>query len=246
LPEDDEDVAYHQGDRGGEGALTPTRPPSATVSNYASPHDPSPIPFRATQSKSKSARRWSLPGLEPSSTGVDLKHVHFSHPSHITIPPYEDNGLISSPVILASTPSPAQNRTLTLVGLAFAAASGVLSGMSLILAKAAVELLVLTLDWWRTGNGVNQFVRAESWVLVGGLVVGAVLQLVYLNYSLTFASPALICPLAFCFFNLSSIFGTFCFLQFRSIYLEHLMRTDAQTAWYSMTNLVDWQYTKSS
>jgi len=80
--------------------------------------------------------------------------------------------------------------------------------MSLILAKAAVELLVLTLDWWRTGNGENQFVRAESWFLVGGLVVGAVLQLVYLNYSLTFASPALICPLAFCFFNLSSIFGT--------------------------------------
>jgi hypothetical protein len=80
--------------------------------------------------------------------------------------------------------------------------------MSLILAKAAVELLVLTLAWWRTGNGENQFVRAESWFLVGGLIVGALLQLVYLNYSLTFASPALICPLAFCFFNLASIFGT--------------------------------------
>jgi len=148
------------------------------VSNYASPHDPSPIPFRTTQGQPKHS-----------------KHVHFQ-PDHIDIP---------SPATL--TPTAAQSHSLTLAGLAFAAASGVLSGMSLILAKAAVELLVLTLDWWRTGNGENQFVRAESWVLVGGLVVGAVLQLVYLNYSLTFASPALICPLAFCFFNLSSIFG---------------------------------------
>jgi hypothetical protein len=146
------------------------------VSNYASPHDPSPIPFRTTQGQPKHS-----------------KHVHFQPDIDIPSP--------------TTTPTAAQSHSLTLAGLAFAAASGVLSGMSLILAKAAVELLVLTLDWWRTGNGENQFVRAESWVLVGGLVVGAVLQLVYLNYSLTFASPALICPLAFCFFNLSSIFG---------------------------------------
>jgi len=79
--------------------------------------------------------------------------------------------------------------------------------MSLVLAKAAVELLVITLAYFRTGKGENQFVRPESWFLVAGLGIGAVLQLVYLNYSLTFASPALICPLAFCFFNLSSIFG---------------------------------------
>jgi hypothetical protein len=152
------------------------------VSNYASPHDPSPIPFRTTQS-----------------TRVNTKHVHFQ-PDHIDLP--------SPNLDPISTPTAAQSHSLTLAGLAFAAASGVLSGMSLILAKAAVELLVLTLDWWRTGNGENQFIRAESWFLVGGLVVGAILQLVYLNYSLTFASPALICPLAFCFFNLSSIFGT--------------------------------------
>jgi len=151
------------------------------VSNYASPHDPSPIPFRTTQAQGQPRHS---------------KHVHFQpHPDHIEIP---------SPI---TTPTAAQTHSLTLAGLAFAAASGVLSGMSLILAKAAVELLVLTLDRWRTGNGENQFIRAESWVLVGGLVLGAVLQLVYLNYSLTFASPALICPLAFCFFNLSSIFG---------------------------------------
>ena len=79
--------------------------------------------------------------------------------------------------------------------------------MSLVLAKAAVELLVITIDHVRTGHGENQFVRVQSWLLVAGLAVGGMTQLVYLNYSLTFASPALICPLAFCFFNLSSIFG---------------------------------------
>lgn len=197
LPEDTVEQDHDIGD------ITP--PPSATVSNYASPHDPPPIPFRSP----KPDRRWSSPltDIEPTS-----KHVHWTtspkaHPCYIPIPPPSPS-MNGEPVLPATlAPSPAQTRSLTLAGLAFAAASGVLSGMSLILAKAAVELLVLTLDWWSTGNGENQFVRAESWVLVGGLVVGALLQLVYLNYSLTFASPALICPLAFCFFNLASIFG---------------------------------------
>jgi hypothetical protein len=187
LPEDDEEEDDHR-----DGTVTPPIS-QGMISNYASPHDPSPIPFRTTQARQ-------------SSPTEDRTKVHFQ-PSHISIPP-NPHDLVEPPIILASTPTPAQSHSLTLAGLAFAAASGVLSGMSLILAKAAVELLVLTLAWWRTGNGENQFVRAESWVLVGGLIVGALLQLVYLNYSLTFASPALICPLAFCFFNLASIFGT--------------------------------------
>ena len=139
----------------------------------------------------------------PVSEEDPTKHVHFSTkaPSlSITIPPVSPS--MDVPVL-----TEAQQRAMTLTGLSFAAASGALSGMSLVLAKAAVELLVITIDHYRTGKGENQFVRAQSWFLVVGLGVGAVLQLVYLNYSLTFASPALICPLAFCFFNLSSIFG---------------------------------------
>jgi hypothetical protein len=215
LPEDEDQDEEVYRDRQRQGALTPPlqRPPSATISNYASPHDTSPIPFRTTQTQSRSLsqsqpRSWIPQNQDQDQEPIpDPKHVHWSNPSHITLPlpPHDQHGLL--PPSSASEPTPAQARTLTSVGLAFAAASGVLSGMSLILAKAAVELLVLTLDWWRTGKGENQFVRAESWVLVGGLGVMGVLQLVYLNYSLTFASPALICPLAFCFFNLSSIFG---------------------------------------
>ena len=79
--------------------------------------------------------------------------------------------------------------------------------MTLVIAKSAVELAMITLNYWRTGQGTNELARLQTWLLLFGLLVGALLQLVYLNYSLTFASPALLCPLAFCFFNLSSIFG---------------------------------------
>lgn len=98
-------------------------------------------------------------------------------------------------------------RALTSVGLGFAGASGVLSGMSLVLAKAAVELVDKTKTWLRTGQGQNEFAHFQSWLIVGGLAIGGLSQLVYLNYSLAFASPALICPFAFSFFTLSSILG---------------------------------------
>jgi hypothetical protein len=166
-------------------------------SNYASPHDPSPIPFRSAQ-----LRRWSSP-VSPRNSILELdKHTHPRAVHFVPSTPPDSPLAFPDP-----EPTPAQQKALTLTGLAFAAASGVLSGMSLVLAKAAVELLVITLDHLRTGNGENQFKHVQSWFLVAGLILGAVLQLVYLNYSLTFASPALVCPLAFCFFNLSSIFG---------------------------------------
>ncbi|ORX35726.1 hypothetical protein BD324DRAFT_657206 [Kockovaella imperatae] len=208
-----------------------TPPDSSPPSNYASPHDPPPIPFRQNMGN----RRWSSPAspqthpshfrplIADSTADVKnptLRHVHFA-PSlrslskgstslNIEIAPSTPNGLAHS--------TSSQDRTLTLAGLAFAAASGTLSGMSLVLAKAAVELLVITIDHFRTGRGENQFIRVQSWLLVSGLAVGAILQLAYLNYSLTFASPALICPLAFCFFNLSSIFDGLVFYdQFGSL-----------------------------
>ena len=63
--------------------------------------------------------------------------------------------------------------------------------MCLIFAKSGVELLVLTV------GGQNQFWRWESWVLVGGLVVLALLQLWYLHKSLVLADPTLVCPRKF-------------------------------------------------
>ncbi|KAG1899243.1 uncharacterized protein F5891DRAFT_1173836 [Suillus fuscotomentosus] len=94
---------------------------------------------------------------------------------------------------------PLPGRTPLLLALAYAAASGTLSGLCLIFAKSGVELLVLTF------RGVNQFFRWEAWILVGGLIIFALGQLWYLNRGLRLADPAFVCPSAFCFYNFSSI-----------------------------------------
>lgn len=154
-------------------------PDDETPSNYASPRNEAAIPFRPTNDVSP---RSSISSITPIQ-GTD-KTVRF-----------------------ADALETSEDRTLTFCGLAFAAVSGTLSGLCLVLAKSAVELVIATIDHWSTGRGQNEFTRIQTWFLVAGLALAAVLQLVYLNYSLAFASPALICPLAFCFYNLASIFG---------------------------------------
>jgi len=89
--------------------------------------------------------------------------------------------------------------------------------MCLLFAKSGVELLLLTL------RGQNQFWRWQAWVLVLGLVVFALLQLWYLHKALILADPTLVCPSAFCFYNLSSIVnGLVYFDQFSLIPPLHL------------------------
>lgn len=94
----------------------------------------------------------------------------------------------------------AVKKTKLLLAVGFAAVSGTLSGLCLLLAKSGVELLVLTF-----ALGRNQFNRIGSWALVGVMLLAAVAQLWYLNKSLRMADPTLVCPLAFCFYNTSSI-----------------------------------------
>ncbi|CAD6980740.1 unnamed protein product [Tilletia controversa] len=95
---------------------------------------------------------------------------------------------------------PGIRRTKTLLALAYAGASGTLSGACLLLAKSGIELVVLSL----TGSD-HQFGRWQSWALLGIMLAAAVLQLWYLNKALRFESPVLVMPLAFCFYNTSSI-----------------------------------------
>ncbi|KAJ7597033.1 hypothetical protein C8J56DRAFT_918981 [Mycena floridula] len=101
---------------------------------------------------------------------------------------------------LAISPAPA-SKTWLLVAISYASFSGILSGMCLLFAKSGVELLLLTL------RGNNQFWRWQAWMLVLGLVGFALLQLWYLHKALILADPTLVCPSAFCFYNLSSIFN---------------------------------------
>jgi uncharacterized membrane protein len=109
------------------------------------------------------------------------------------------------------------NRTRLLLAVSYASFSGIISGMCLLFAKSGVELLLLTL------GGKNQFWRWEAWMLLLGLIVFAVLQLWYLHKALILADPTLVCPSAFCFYNLSSIVnGLVYFDQFSLIPPLHL------------------------
>jgi hypothetical protein len=82
----------------------------------------------------------------------------------------------------------AMDRTRILLAISYASISGIISGMCLIFAKSGVELLLLTF------GGKNQFRRWESWVLVGGLIIFALLQMWYLHKALILANPTLVCP----------------------------------------------------
>ncbi|KAI0793515.1 hypothetical protein C8Q75DRAFT_713105 [Abortiporus biennis] len=123
----------------------------------------------------------------------------------------------------SSTPSgfnfsSASSRTPILIAMSYASFSGIISGMCLLFAKSGVQLLVLTI------GGKNQFWRWQAWILVLGLVICALLQLWYMHKGLVLANPTLICPLAFCFYNLSSILnGLIYFDQFSMLSTTHLM-----------------------
>jgi hypothetical protein len=154
---------------------------------------PSPPGTPSTPVTRSALRRQPPPG-EQADTPRLVKRVH-----------YDDTSDAESARLLDMTSSWKDDRTNTLLGLSFAACSGTLSGMSLLFAKCAVELLILT---FASKGKQNQFKSFQSWILLVGLGVTALAQLYYLNYSLRLAGPAVICPLAFCFYNISSIFGT--------------------------------------
>jgi hypothetical protein len=92
------------------------------------------------------------------------------------------------------------HRLKLLIGIAYGSTSGTLSGICLLFAKTGVELLIRSL----TGT-VNEFYKIQTWLILFVLLISALLQLWYLNKALRLVNPTLICPLAFCFYNLSSI-----------------------------------------
>ncbi|KAI0361597.1 hypothetical protein OH77DRAFT_1417877 [Trametes cingulata] len=142
---------------------------------------------------------------------IDRKpHARSKSPS----PSSSIRSMITSPLSFSAR-SP---RTPIFLASSYASISGILSGMCLLFAKSGVELLLLTI------GGNNQFWRWQAWVLVLGLVVFALLQLWYMHKSLVLADPTLVCPLAFCFYNLSSIVnGLVYFDQFSMLSTTHLL-----------------------
>ncbi|GAA5857153.1 hypothetical protein JCM8547_009341 [Rhodosporidiobolus lusitaniae] len=86
------------------------------------------------------------------------------------------------------------------LAVAYGATSGTLSGLCLLFTKTGIELLILTL----TGRG-NQFGHLFPWLIILTLLLTELFQLSYLNRALRLVGPTLVCPLAFCFYNTTSI-----------------------------------------
>lgn len=164
----------------------------------------------------------ALPLTPPMSPLVDITSNDLTNGNNERTPLLERERLRSpSPTPTASTivlSTPKPSRAAMFIAISYASFSGILSGMCLIFAKSGVELLLLTV------SGHNQFWRWESWMLALGLGIFALLQLWYLHKSLVLADPTLVCPrtssalslmrlfaetrlVAFCFYNLSSIFN---------------------------------------
>lgn len=147
-------------------------------------------------------------GSPPSPKKLQLQRNYGSIPTTATSPTKRQSRRASSAAAASKAASSSHARPdpeavakmRLLLAVAFAALSGTLSGLCLLLAKSGVELLVLTF-----GQGQNQFNRLGSWALVGVMIFAALAQLWYLNKALKMADPTLVCPLAFCFYNTSSI-----------------------------------------
>ena len=93
-----------------------------------------------------------------------------------------------------------QGRMRLIRGMSYGFVSGILSAHSLLLAKSAVELLVRTVV-----DGVNQFNRWQSWVILLGMIFLALTQLFYLHRGLKLCSTSVLYPFVFCIYNIIAI-----------------------------------------
>ncbi|RKP35993.1 magnesium transporter, partial [Dimargaris cristalligena] len=100
-----------------------------------------------------------------------------------------------------------------LCGLLYGILSGMISSQSLLFTKSGIELLLITLL-----EGDNQFGNPVTWLIVGALVFTALLQLYYLNRGLELCDTLILAPLAFCSYNVSTLFnGLVYYNQFRAL-----------------------------
>lgn len=113
--------------------------------------------------------------------------------------------------------------TLSFPFLSAVDTSGILSAVSLLLAKSAVELLIRTII-----NGNNQFTRWQSWAILLGLVSAALSQLYFLHRGLKLCSTSVLYPLVFCVYNIFAILDGI-------IYYNQANRLSSLSAWLVST-----------
>ncbi|ESW97603.1 hypothetical protein KL918_002977 [Ogataea parapolymorpha] len=86
-------------------------------------------------------------------------------------------------------------------GISYGVTSGILSAQSLLLAKSAIEIALLTLS----NRNVKQLNNSMVYLLVLVFLVLCLSQLYLLNQGLKLISTSILYPLVFCVYNISSI-----------------------------------------
>ncbi|ODQ65135.1 hypothetical protein NADFUDRAFT_35309, partial [Nadsonia fulvescens var. elongata DSM 6958] len=87
-------------------------------------------------------------------------------------------------------------------GLLYGSVSGILSAHSLLMAKSAVELLIKAFT-----STYADFLKWQTWAIVGSFLFFAVTQLYFLNCGLRICSTSVLYPLVFCIYNITTIFN---------------------------------------
>lgn len=94
-------------------------------------------------------------------------------------------------------------------GLLYAVVCGILSAHSLLMAKSAVEILVRAFVDGKT----QDLHHYQSWLIVLAFLGFAVSQLFFMNRGLRLCSTAVLYPLVFCVFNVTSILNSLIYFQ---------------------------------
>lgn len=94
-------------------------------------------------------------------------------------------------------------------GLSYAVVCGILSAHSLLMAKSAVEILVRCV----VDRNTSDLYHYQSYLIVFGFLCFAVSQLFFMNRGLQLCSTAVLYPLVFCVYNVTSILNSIIYFQ---------------------------------
>lgn len=101
------------------------------------------------------------------------------------------------------------SKQLLIHGLLYAVVCGILSAHSLLMAKSAVEILVRCFVDGKTSD----LYHYQSYLIVFAFLFFAISQLFFMNRGLRLCSTAVLYPLVFCVYNVTSILNSLIYFQ---------------------------------